>query len=83
MKTVGIFSGDFDYKVKKWLTVGARVNYRNMWRDKETIRDGLEVHSIDRVQALAIMPTVKFTTGYDSVFRYYASLGLGAGIDMP
>ena len=32
MKTAGIFSADFDYKVKKWLTVGAKLNYRNSWQ---------------------------------------------------
>ena len=82
MKTAGIFSADFDYKVKKWLTVGAKVNYRNSWRDMKTISDGLEVFSIDRLQAVSVMPTVKFTTGYDSVFRYYATLGVGAGMDL-
>ena len=45
-------------------------------------RDGLEVFSIDRLQAVSVMPTVKFTTGYDSVFRYYATLGVGAGMDL-
>ena len=82
MKTAGIFSADFDYKVKKWLTVGAKVNYRNSWRDMKTINDGLETYSIDRLQAVSVMPTVKFTTGYDSVFRYYATLGVGAGMDL-
>ena len=82
MKTSGLFSADFDYKVKKWLTVGAKVNYRNSWRDMKTISDGLEVFSIDRLQAVSVMPTVKFTTGYDSVFRYYATLGVGAGMDL-
>ena len=82
MKTAGLFSADFDWKVKKWLTVGAKVNYRNSWRDMKTISDGLEVFSIDRLQAVSVMPTVKFTTGYDSVFRYYATLGVGAGMDL-
>ena len=82
MKTAGLFSADFDWKVKKWLTVGAKVNYRNSWRDMKTISDGLEVYSIDRLQAVSVMPTVKFTTGYDSVFRYYATLGVGAGMDL-
>ena len=75
MKTAGIFSADFDYKVKKWLTVGAKVNYRNSWRDMKTISDGLEVYSIDRLQAVSVMPTVKFNTGHDSVFRYYGQSG--------
>ena len=82
MKTAGLFSADFDYKVKKWLTVGAKVNYRNSWRDMKTISDGLEAYSINRLQAVSVMPTVKFTTGYDSVFRYYATLGVGAGMDL-
>ena len=82
MKTAGLFSADFDWKVKKWLTVGAKVNYRNSWRDMKTISDGLEVYSIDRLQVVSVMPTVKFTTGYDSVFRYYATLGVGAGMDL-
>ena len=82
MKTAGLFSADFDWKVKKWLTVGAKLNYRNSWRDMKTISDGLEVFSIDRLQAVSVMPTVKFTTGYDSVFRYYATLGVGAGMDL-
>ena len=82
MKTAGLFSADFDWKVKKWLTVGAKVNYRNSWRDMKTINDGLDVYSIDRLQAVSVMPTVKFTTGYDSVFRYYATLGVGAGMDL-
>ena len=82
MKTAGLFSADFDYKVKKWLTVGAKVNYRNSWRDMKTISDGLEVYSIDRLQALSVMPTAKFTTGFDSKFRYYAMVGVGAGVDL-
>ena len=82
MKTAGIFSADFDYKVKKWFSVGAKVNYRNSWRDMKTISDGLEFHSVDRLQKVSVMPTVKFTTGYDSAFRYYASLGVGAGMDL-
>ena len=45
MKTAGIFSADFDYKVKKWLTVGAKVNYRNSWRDMKTISDRSEEHT--------------------------------------
>ena len=65
-----------------WLTVGAKLNYRNSWRDMKTISDGLEVYSIDRLQAVSVMPTVKFTTGHDSVFRYYATLGVGAGMDL-
>ena len=82
MKTAGIFSADFDYKVKKWLTVGAKLNYRNSWRDMKTISDGVEFNSIDRLQAFSVMPTVKLTTGYDSKFRYYATLGFGAGVDL-
>ena len=82
MKTAGLFSADFDYKVKKWLTVGAKVNYRNSWRDMKTNSDGLEIYSIDRLQVVSVMPTVKFTTGYDSVFRYYATLGVGAGMNL-
>ena len=77
MKTAGIFSADFDFKMKKWLSVGAKVNYRNSWRDKITT----DSKDIDRMQALSVMPTVKFTTGFDSRFRYYAMFGLGAGID--
>lgn len=82
MKTAGLFSADFDWKVKKWLTVGAKVNYRNSWRDMKTISDGIQVNGIDRLQAVSVMPTVKFTTGYDSVFRYYATLGVGAAMDL-
>ena len=82
MKTAGIFSADFDYRVKNWLTIGAKVNYRNSWRDMKTISDGLEVNSIARLQGVSVMPVVKFTTGYDSIFRYYAALGVGAGMDL-
>ena len=78
MKTAGIFSADFDFKMKKWLSVGAKVNYRNSWRDMTTI----EGTSIDRLQALSVMPTAKFTTGFDSRFRYYAMVGVGAGVDI-
>ena len=78
MKTAGIFSADFDFRMKKWLSVGAKVNYRNLWRDKITT----DSKGIDRMQALSVMPTVKFTTGFDSRFRYYAMFGLGAGIDL-
>ena len=82
MKNVGIFAADFDYKVKRWFAVGAKVNYRNSWRDMKTISNGLEVKDIDRMQYFSVMPTVKFTTNYDSVFRWYATLGVGAGIDL-
>ena len=29
MKTVGIFSADFNFKMLEWLSLGAKVNYRN------------------------------------------------------
>ncbi len=78
MKTVGIFSADFDFRMKKWLSVGAKVNYRNSWRDMITA----EGTGIDRMQTLSVMPTVKFTTGFEYIFRYYAMIGLGAGADL-
>ena len=78
MKTAGIFSADFDFKIGKWLSVGAKVNYRNSWRDMTTP----EGTGIDRLQAFSVMPTAKFTTGFDSRFRYYAMVGLGAGMDL-
>ena len=57
---------------------------RNMNTAKmlQNFAEGVEVYSIDRLQAVSVMPTVKFTTGYDSVFRYYATLGVGAGMDL-
>ena len=78
MKTVGVFSADFDFKIKNWLSVGAKVNYRNSWRDMTTMKGT----SIDRLQALSFMPTARFTTGFDSKFRYYAMVGLGIGADL-
>jgi hypothetical protein len=68
--------------VKNWVSVGAKVNYRNSWRDMKTVHDGVEVNGIDRIQAVSVMPTLKFTTGYDSVFRCYATLGFGVGVDL-
>ena len=82
VRTAGIFSADFDYKVKKWLVVGAKVNYRNSWRDETVVNNGVKTTTVDRLQAFSVMPTVKFTTGYDSLFRYYATLGVGAGMDL-
>lgn len=82
VKTAGIFSADFDFRMKRWLVLGAKVNYRNSWRDKSSMVDGLEINSIDRMQTLSVMPIVKFTTGFDSIFRYYATLGLGVGADL-
>lgn len=82
MKTAGIFTADFDYKLKKWMTIGAKVSYRNSWRDMKTVIDGVEVNSIDRLEAFSVMPTVKFTTGHDSDFRCYATLGLGTAVDL-
>ena len=78
MKTVGIFSADFNFKMQEWLSLGAKVNYRNSWR---TMKNS-EGEGIDRLQAFSVMPEVKFTTGFDSRFRYYASFGLGAGMDL-
>lgn len=82
MKTAGIFSADFDFKVKNWLTVGAKVSYRNAWRELRSTDGSNEIEDIDRIEAASIMPTLKFTTGYNSIFRYYATFGLGAGMDM-
>ena len=78
MKTAGIFSADFDFRMKRWLSVGAKFNYRNSWRDMTTT----EGTGIDRLQALSVMPTVKLTTGFDSNFRYYAMAGIGIGADL-
>lgn len=77
MKTVGIFSADFDFRMKNWLSVGAKVNYRNSWR----MMNSIEGDGIDRLEAFSIMPTAKFTTAFDSTFRYYATVGIGAGAD--
>lgn len=77
-KTVGIFSADFNYEMKKWLSVGGKVNYRNSWCTATSLKG----ESIDRISGLTIMPTVTFTTGFESTFRYYATLGLGAGVDL-
>ena len=82
VKTVGVFAADFDVKMKKWLTLGAKVSYRNTWRELSATIDGIEYTDVDRMQGFSVMPTVKFTTGYDSLFRYYATLGLGAGMDL-
>lgn len=82
IKTVGIYSADFDLKMKNWLSVGAKLNYRNEWRKMEEVVDGIEITDTDRIQAISIMPTVKLTTGFDSFFRYYATLGIGAGMDL-
>ena len=81
MKTVGIFTADFDYKVKNWVSVGTKLSYRNSWRDMRTVIDGDEVNGTDRIQAVSVMPTLKLTTGYDSIFRCYATLGLGLALD--
>lgn len=78
MRTIGIFSADFDINMKKWLSVGAKVNYRNAWRDMT----GINGSGKDRLETLSIMPAIKFTTGFASRFRYYATLGAGAGIDL-
>lgn len=81
MKTVGIFAADFDVRMKPWLTVGGKVNYRNSWRDMKQYQDGVSVDGIDRTEVFSIMPTVKVTSRFDdSVFRIYASAGLGPGI---
>ncbi len=79
LKTTGIFSADFDFKIKKWLIVGANVGYRNYWRHI-TPYEGTPWTYIDH--NLIIMPTVKFSTGFDSFFRYYATLAFGAGLRM-
>lgn len=78
MRTAGIFSADFDFKMKKWLSVGAKINYRNSWRDMTTT----EGTGIDRLQALSVMSTARFTTDFDTRFRYYAMVGLGIGADL-
>lgn len=76
VKTVGIFSADFDINLEKRMTVGAKVSYRKSWRNTTTTIDDIKVSGIDRMEALSIMPTVKVTTGFDSLFRYYATLGV-------
>lgn len=81
VKTVGIFSADFDINLKKRMTVGAKVSYRKSWRSTTTTIDDIKVRGIDRMEALSIMPTVKATTGFNSMFRYYATLGAGVGMD--
>ena len=78
---IGIFSGDFDFKMKPWLTVGAKVNYRNLWRDVQTLSEGNVYHSTEKVEAFSLMPTVKVTSMYyTDVIRYYATFGLGPGV---
>ena len=82
MKTIGIFSADFDYKVKNWLTVGANMNYRNSWRSKTTFIDGVKTNGIDCFHLVSVMPRIKLTTRFDSIFRLYAALGVGLGVDL-
>lgn len=79
MKTVGIFCADFDVRIKPWLTVGGKVNYRNSWRDMKKYQDGIMTEGIDRTEAFSIMPTVRLTST-NSVLRAYASVGLGPGV---
>ena len=42
VKTVGVFAADFDVKMKNWLTLGAKVSYRNTWRELSATIDGIE-----------------------------------------
>jgi hypothetical protein len=82
-KTIGIFAADFNYSIMKWLSVGARLNYRNAWCETKSFTDeGVPVTGIDRLHAVSLIPMVTGTTDQDSVFRYYVSLGIGAGINM-
>jgi hypothetical protein len=81
LKTVGIFSADFDVKMKPWLTVGGKANYRHSWRDQTRYLEEGVVKNIDRTEVFSVMPTVKFTSMQDdTVFRVYAAVGLGPGI---
>ena len=81
LKTVGIFSADFDVKMKPWLTVGGKANYRHSWRDQTRYLEEGVVKDIDRTEVFSVMPTVKLTSmHYDTVFRVYAAVGLGPGI---
>lgn len=79
-RTVGIYSADFDVKVHKWISVGAKVNYRNSWRTMTKVEDGVAVNGLDRTEAMSLMPMAEFSTAYDNVFRCYANLGVGPGI---
>ena len=82
-KTTGIFAADFNYNVLKWLSVGAKLNYRNSWYEVTSFTDeGIQETSTERLQAFSVIPMVTGTTNPDSIFRYYISLGFGAGIDM-
>ena len=81
LKTVGIFSADFDVKLKPWLTVGGKANYRHSWRDQTRYLEEGVINGIDRTEIFSVMPTVKFTSMYyDTVFRVYAAVGLGPGV---
>lgn len=77
---LGIFSADFDVKVNKWMSVGGKANYRNLWRDVTKTKDGVVTSGIDRTEAMSIMPMMEFSTSYDNVFRCYGNLGFGPGI---
>lgn len=81
MKTAGIFSADFDVRMKPWLALGGKVNYRNSWRDMTKHYDGNIVKGIERTEAFSLMPTLRFTTTkLNSVCRVYAALGIGPGV---
>lgn len=80
LRTVGIFSADFDVKIKPWLTVGGKANYRHSWRDEKRYQEDCVTLGVDRMEAFSVMPTVKFTTKYDAVVRVYAGVGLGPGV---
>ena len=77
---LGIFSADFDVKVNKWMSVGGRVNYRNLWRDMTKAQDGVVTNGIDRTEAMSIMPMIEFSSPYDKVLRCYANVGMGPGL---
>ena len=80
-EAVGILSADFDVKMKPWLTVGGKANYRNSWRDQTSYLEGGRINGIDRTEAFSVMMNVKFTSmNYDSIFRVCSGIGLGPGI---
>ena len=72
--TLGLWTGEVAFKLRKWFTVGVQLAGTTFWSDT--------VNGAGRVNATAVylLPNVRFTYVRSEVFKMYSGVGLGLGV---